>query len=336
MSNFNTTPISKSTKFSEVSGALANLTGVVSVQEIIDTIKQIDNMKTKTLVNMKTNASYDPNDTSVVNLDELYVDMTYQRIIRLQKLINKLKKLSGFDMYSAGVIDVAVRPSEEKFVWDGLRRCIMAGLCGLKNIKASTFTHPMNSSVSECQRQEARYFKSRNADQESMKAEEIFKSEVVYGDPKALELLKLIKNCQLDIEGLNPGGRLFGGFVEVRNNYFMQDNISNEFFVESSRIVRDVYKDETVSGYLLTGLAYLLQKNEDAEQAYSVDEIIESLEKYTSVNPKQTQLIHGRLAGNARGSIAYLIATRALKDKNGLLHSIGLDTETMDVIDAAA
>jgi hypothetical protein len=169
-----------------------------------------------------------------------------------------------------------------------------------------------------------------------MKAEEIFKSEVVYGDPKALELLKLIKNCQLDIEGLNPGGRLFGGFVELRNNYFMQDNILDEFFVESSRIVRDVYKDETVSGYLLTGLAYLLQKNEDAEQAYSVDEIIESLEKYTSVNPKQTQLIHGRLAGNARGSIAYLIATRALKDKNGLLHSIGLDTETMDVIDAAA
>lgn len=328
--------ITNSIKFSEVSGALANLTGVVSVQQIIDTINQITNMKSKTLVNMKTNASYDPSDTSVVNLNELYVDMTYQRIIRLQKLINKLKKMNGFDMYSAGVVDVAVRPSGEKFVWDGLRRCIMAGLCGLKNIKASTFIHPMNSSVSECQKQEARYFKSRNADQESMKAEEIFKSEVVYGDPKALELLELIKNCQLDIEGLNPGGRLFGGFVEVRDNYFKTDSIETEFFVEASQIVRDIYKFETVSGYLLTGLAYLLQKNEDAEQAYSVDEIVESLEQYTSVNPKQTELIRGRLAGNARGSIAYLIATRALKDKNGLLRSIGLDTETMNMIDEAA
>lgn len=328
--------ISNSTKFSEVSGALANLTGVVSVQELIDTIKQIDNMKSKTLAAMESGASYDPKDESVVNLNELYVDMTYQRIIRLQKLINKLKKMNGFDKYSAGVIDVAIRPSGKKFVWDGLRRSIMAGLCGLKNIKSSKFHHPQHCSVSECQKQEARYFKSRNADQESMKAEEIFKSEVVFGDPKALELLELIKNCELDIEGLNPGGRLFGGFVEVRNNYFKTDSIDTEFFVESSRIVRDIYNNETVSGYLLTGLAYLLQKNEDAEQSYSVEEIIESLERYKSVNPKQTELIRGRLAGNARGSIAYLIATRALKDKNGLLKSIGLDTETMNMIDEAA
>jgi len=325
--------ITNSTKFNEVAGALSQLKGVVSIQEIIDTILQIDNMKSKTLVNMKTNASYDPKENGVVPLDKLYVDMTYQRIIRLQKIINKLKKMNGFDMYSAGVVDIAIRPNADYFVWDGFRRCIMAGLCGLTHVKSSQFVHPMNSTIEECQKQEARYFKSRNADQESMKSEEIFKSEVVYGDPKALELLQLIKNCNLNIEGLNPGGRVFGGFVEVRNAYFQKNKIDDDFFIESSSLIRKVYPKEVISGYLLTGLAYLLKVNENVDSSYSTEQIEESLESYVSINPKQTDLIRGRLAGNAKGSIAYLIAKRVLKDTNGLIQSLGLNEEDMMLID---
>jgi len=329
--------ISSNTKFSVVSGALSNLKGErVSIQEVIDTVLQITNMKSKTLADMKTNASYNPSEVGVVPLNSLYVDMTYQRIIRLQKLINKLRKLGGFDMYSAGVVDVAIRPSGDSYVWDGLRRCIMAGLCGLTHVKSSQFVHPMNASNEDCQRQEARYFKSRNADQESMKAEEIFKSEVVYGDPKALELLRLIKNCRLDIEGLNPGGRVFGGFVEVRDNYFKKDKIEDEYFIEASSIIQDIYPKEVISGYLLTGLAYLLTKNEDADVSYSNEELLSALKSYAQVNQKQTDLIRGRLAGNARGSIAYLIARRVLRDNNGLINSIGLDEESMNLVDEAA
>lgn len=329
--------ITSNTKFSAVSGALSDLKGErVSIQDIIDTVLQINNMKSKTLAKMKSNACYNPSEVGVVPLKSLYVDMTYQRIIRLQKLINKLRKLEGYDMYSAGVVDVAIRPSGDSYVWDGLRRCIMAGLCGLTHVKSSQFVHPMNATNEDCQKQEARYFKSRNADQESMKAEEIFKSEVVYGEPQSLELLKLIKNCRLDIEGLNPGGRVFGGFVEVRDNYFKKDNIEEEYFIESSNIIQEIYPKEVISGYLLTGLAYLLIKNENSDISYSTEELVEALRNYASINQKQTDLIRGRLAGNARGSIAYLIARRVLRDNNGLINSIGLDEESMNLVDEAA
>jgi hypothetical protein len=328
----------KSTKHSEVAGELANLKGTVRIQDIIDAILRIENFKSKTLAGMISNAVYDPNEVGVVAIDEIWVDMTYQRIVRLKKLINKLQKMNGFDPYSAGVVDIAIRPSGKKFCWDGLRRIIMAGLCGLTHIKTSQLVHKQFMTDLECQKEEARYFKSRNADQESMKAEEIFKSEVVFGDPDAIELLNVFKNCELDVEGLNPDGTSMGGFVEVKNNYFRQkDGISEEYFIQSSRIIRTVYKDEpVVSGYLLTGLAHLLMKNEDVDTSYSEEEIIEHLQNYRRFNPKQSDLIKGRLAGNARASIAYLITRRALNDNNGLLSSIGLDEETMEVIDQAA
>lgn len=327
----------KSTKHSEVSGELANLKGTVRIQDIIDAILRIENFKTKTLAGMISNAVYDPNEVGVVAIDEIWVDMTYQRIVRLKKLIIKLQKMNGFDPYSAGVVDIAIRPSGKKFCWDGLRRIIMAGLCGLTHIKTSQLVHKQYMTDLDCQKEEARYFKSRNADNESMKAEEIFKSEVVFGDPDALKLLNVFKNCELDVEGLNPSGKSLGGFVEVKNNYFRKDGIPEEYFIESSRIIQKVYyKEPTVSGYLLTGLAYLLMKNEDVDHSYSIDEIIESLVNFKRTNPKQTNLIKGRLAGNARASIAYLITRRALNDNNGLLNSIGLDDETMEIIDQAA
>jgi len=327
----------KSTKHSEVAGELANLKGTVRIQDIIDAILRIENFKTKTLAGMISNAIYDPNEVGVVAIDEIWVDMTYQRIVRLKKLINKLQKMNGFDPYSAGVVDIAIRPSGKKFCWDGLRRIIMAGLCGLTHIKTSQLVHKQFMTDTDCQKEEARYFKSRNADNENMKAEEIFKSEVVFGDPDAIELLNVFKNCELDVEGLNPGGTSMGGFVEVKNNYFRQkDGISEEYFIQSSRIIRKVYKEPVVSGYLLTGLAYLLMKNEDVDMSYSEEEITDNLQNYRRFNPKQSDLIKGRLAGNARASIAYLITRRALNDNNGLLSSIGLDEETMEVIDQAA
>lgn len=329
--------LSKSTKHSEVSGQLANLKGTIRIQEIIDAILRIENFKTKTLTGMTTIAYYDPNESGVVPIDEIWVDMTYQRIVRLKKLINKLQKMNGFDPYSAGVVDIAIRPSQKKMCWDGLRRIIMAGLCGLTHIKTSQLVHKQFMTDLECQKEEARYFKSRNADNESMKQEEIFKSEVVYGDKDALELLDLFKNCELDVEGLNPSGKSLGGFVEVKTNYFRKDGIAEEYFIESSSIIQEVYdREPTVSGYLLTGLSYLLMKNEDVDHSYDREEILESLKKYKKVNPKQSDLIKGRLAGNARASIAYLITRRALNDNNGLLSSFGLDNETMEVIDQAA
>lgn len=320
--------LSMSTKHSVVAGELANLTGVVRIRDVANAILRIHGMKEKTLAGMTTTASYDPNDPTVMKIDDLYVDMTYQRILRLQKLLKKLHLLKGFDPYSAGYVDVALRPSGKIFCWDGFRRVIMAALSGLDYIKVSEMPHRQFMTDTDCQEVEARYFKSRNADNENMKAEEIWKAEVVFRDEEALELLDLFKNCEVDVEGLNPSGRPMGGFVEVKNNYFRTDNIAPEYFIAASRIIRQVYDDNTtLSGYLLTGLAYLLMKNEDVDVSYSEEEILEAMRDYARVNSKQTAIIKGRLHNKARESIAYLIAKRALKDDNGLINSFDLDDE---------
>ena len=123
--------IIKSSKKSEVAAALATLkiNKTNSIKEIVDTIKQVCNHQTDTTNSLKM-ISGNYSGVGCVMLDELYVDMTYQRRIRLAKIINKLKKVHGFDNRVAGAIDIAIRPDGKVFVWDGLRRAIMVGMCG--------------------------------------------------------------------------------------------------------------------------------------------------------------------------------------------------------------
>ena len=83
--------ITKNNTFGEVAGALANLDGIVSIQEIINTINQISNFKSKTIRGIDRSAAdvYKPFDEkSHAKLESLYVDMTYQRRIRLKPILN--------------------------------------------------------------------------------------------------------------------------------------------------------------------------------------------------------------------------------------------------------
>ena len=83
--------IIKSTKHSVIAGALQSLTGIVSVQDIIDAILQISNFKETTLKNIPKPGVV-KNGTS---LHLIFVDMDYQRRIAMLKLTNKIKKLEN-------------------------------------------------------------------------------------------------------------------------------------------------------------------------------------------------------------------------------------------------
>lgn len=327
--------LTNSSKMSQVSSQLANLSGVVSIQDIIDTISQVSNLKTKTLEKLKSE-QYDEN-VHTVSLSKLYVDMSYQRRIRLQHIIKKLTAANGFDVHGAGAIDVAIRTDGKMFVWDGLRRAIMAGLCGLENISASIYQHKTNEFTSVCQEKEARFFKMRNADSEKMKPEEIFKSKIAYRDGDSMKILGILYNCSLDVEGLNPSGRVLGGFAEFLDNITRtKDPLKEEHLVRASKIIQAVYnKEQNVSVYLLTGLAWLLSVNDDVDKSYSDEEIQEAFLEQKSVFPKQGSLTNKRLTRRGRESVAYMIAKSILKDDNGLLNGIGLDKEDVEFLDAA-
>tara|TARA_B100000123_G_C25700878_1_gene415235 strand:- start:77 stop:1153 length:1077 start_codon:yes stop_codon:yes gene_type:complete len=331
--------VSPETKFNKISGILSTLeiNKLYSIKDIITLIGQIDNLQSKTLRNIPNPVKL--SGQNLMALNELYVDMTYQRVLRLQEIINKIKD-SGFDMEAAGFIDVAIRPKNLKTVWDGFRRSIMAGVCGYTHIQVSKTIHDPHASDEDCQKKEARLFQKRNT-QEKMKPEEVFKSEVVYEDALALKTLDLIKDCELDIAGLNPDGKPLGGLTELRNNFkswnknFDDEDIDpdsdggydwdEKYWIESSQIIREVWNqptDAVVSVYLLRDLAWLKTVMSACDKTYSDDDIIEALRKWKKDNNKHNQKDITSAGFKNKRITSLFIAKHILKDDNGLVKKL--------------
>ena len=327
--------ITKSFKLDDVDAALKSLpiNKTYSIQEIVDTIKQITNFQSGTEDSFKftESGSYDNDGGSSFALSDLYVDMSYQRRIRLRKILEKLATIDGYDKNVAGWVDVAYRPCQDMyFVWDGLRRCIMVGLCGGEYINASLFKHPSKLFEEECRQKEAFYFKVRNAEKENMTKEEIFKAEVVYGDETALALLALLKKCDLDVEGLNPQGTQLGGFKAFQD---IHGRIPKDTIINASKLYKEAWnKEPQVLGYGLCGLAYLLNIKDDEDNLvldnyYTNAEIRQHLRDYALLSNKPKSICNPRLNSKPFPSIAANITKNVLKDNNGLLDLLLTDVE---------
>jgi len=318
----------KSNNKKEVESVLATLKigKTYSIKEIVDTIKQITNFKTGTTDAFKMLSGMYEGFT--LSLDELYVDMTYQRRIRLAKIINKLVALGGFDKDVAGSIDVAFRPCENKtYVWDGLRRCLMVGLCGGDRIVAALYHHPSVYMTDDCRIAEARFFKVRNADSERMSFEEVFKSKVAYNDDRSTAQLNLLKKMNLDVEGLNPAGVQLGGLKSFDVVY---GKIDDDKLIEASKIYRHAWSGQPqVLGYGLIGLATVLAEPK-FEENYIYDDARDMLRTYALNNTPKT-ITNPRINSKPFHSIAYNIATKVLNDKNGLAQAL-LDDEQIDML----
>lgn len=306
----------------EVSAKLATLEigKTYSIQDIVDTIKQVCNHKHKSSDKFKmTHGHYKDGHGTSHLLSELYVDMTYQRRIRLAKIITKLINQGGFNIYVAGLIDVAYRPcTKKKYVWDGLRRCIMVGMCGGNTINGPVYNHADNLYESDCVKQESLFFKIRNADKENMSFEEIFKSKVGYEDDRAIAQLSLLKKCNLDVESLNPSGITLGGLKSFDEIY---GKIDDEIIINTAKLYTYAWPSESqVSSYALCGLATLM--NEDLfEDSYTIEDAKEMLRDYAKHNLPRTLTVQ-RLNNAAFKSIAWNFATKVLKDDNGLTNAL--------------
>jgi len=318
--------IIKSSKMAEVKAALATLDigKTYSIQEIVDTIRQVCNHKSKSSSRFIMKSGHYEGPGAML-LKDLYVDMTYQRRIRLAKIINKLINEGGFDKNIAGSIDIAYRPCTEKYyVWDGLRRCLMVGICGGNCIVGAIYRHADNLYEADCVKQEAKFFKVRNADKETMSFEEVFKSRVGYEEDLAIAQLRLLKKCSLDVESLNPAGRTLGGLKSFDEIYGV---IDHDTIVQASKLYCHAWPSETqVSGYALCGLATLI--NDDKfEDIYTVDEVKVLLRNFAKNNLPKT-LTTERLNNAAFKSIAWNFATKVLgsdpddKDLTTLLNSL--------------
>jgi hypothetical protein len=334
------TKISSSTKFNEVAAELATLNGVHKISDIVNLILQISNFKSETLKGIPTSEQYGAySPDRFEKIDNLFVDMTYQRKVRLRKLINKLLNAGEFNKEAAGHLDVAMR-GDRAFVWDGLRRAIMAAITGINYIPVSKLVHAPKASEIDMQEKEAKMFKMRNADNETMKPEEIFKSKVVYRDPEALKLLNVLKNAKLDVEGLNPSGRALGGFKLLETT--LNRKIQEEYVITSSEILQKIYPNESVmSGYLLCGLSKFLEINDEFDNAKSDEQILNDLKDFVNSKPrkKQTDFTSARLNSKPLESIAYFIVKNAVKlngNTNKFVSLLNLDNDEIDTIEDLA
>lgn len=326
-------------KFNEAAGHLANLEyRVYNLNDLTKVVQSVQNFKTSTLDRLNPPPSYSKNDPSLVDLKEIFVDCKYQRKMRLNHIVSKLKKEGGFVVEAAGHIDVALRPDGKMYVWDGFRRSLMASLVGVDKIPASVYVHPKNRSRKECEEYEAKMFKIRNADSEKMKPEEIFRSKIVYGDTDAMEFLDFLKECGVDVEGLNPGHCQLGGFVQTHTSW-VSGWVSPESLIESSRIIQQTWEESpTISGYLLCGLALFLDVNEGIDNSYSIEEIEEYFADFVDTVPKRKQevLIKNRISGMANQSVALTIADTVMGMRGSNLtkfaNELELDKEQVSLI----
>ena len=328
-------------KLNEAAGELATLNYQdYKFSDLSKIAKSVSNLKEKTLDILDSTTPYEP-QLNLIPLDKLYVCIKYQRKMRLGKVINKLKAHAGFRKEAAGHIDIAVRPNGKMYIWDGFRRSFMAALVGLDFVPASVYYHPKTRSEAECERYEALMFKIRNSDNESMKPEEIFRSKIIYEDKEALQFLEFLKNCHLDVEGLNPGvnNRQFGGFVAVETAWKFGHR-TEQSMITASSIIQNVWNnDSLVSGYLLCGIAAFLDANA-ATVSYDDGTIKDSIYDFMNVNPprKQTDLTRYRLSSKSDESIAYYIAKNVINmpkdDLEEMRIELGLDSEDVEVIDS--
>ena len=299
----------KSSSLDEVKGFLRPLkiNKLYNVQDLVDTILQVTNHKDRTYASLKMNAgSYTNGNT--FRLDELWIDMTYQRVVQLTILIEKLLRHEGFNKNAAGVIDTAYRPcSDTRVVWDGLRRCLMVGMCGERQIGVADFSHDESMYETECQEAEAKLFTTRNADSEKMRPEEIFKGKVVYKDTTALLQLDLLKRCGIDVAGLNPKGKTLGGFKAFDDRWQSWDE---EWLLLSSRICQESWPNNPqLMTYMWLGLTMFLSVNND--EFYDRDTIRRCFRDYGSKFHPRT-LTTPRLNGEPFGSIAYNIVKKVM------------------------
>ena len=318
--------IPNSTRFSDINGWLANLSGVWKVTDLLSAIRQISNSPDIDDIKQIGKIHVYADQSNLIDIDCLYIDFDCQRIFHLRKAVKKISSSHGgeYKPEACGAIDVAIRPDGTHFVWDGLHRTILAGLAGFTQIPISEYRHPSRASNLECQQAEARFFKMRNADSEPMKPEEIWKAKVVYGDDKALRLKALLALCSLDVLGVVDRSLTtkLGGFKEIENQYLKGHDLSDESLKESSRILRSVFSNpNSLSVFLWCGLAYFLQVNDESaeEISYSEGEVEDAIRKCVDEYEwTQTSFIKPRLAGKTCESVAYRIAKDVLKDTNGL------------------
>jgi len=283
-----------------------------------------------------------------ISLNDCYVDLRYQRVLKLNQLIDHLRAVDKdgnpmqYDKMCAGSIDISIRPDGKIMVWDGFRRSLIALLKGYRYPLFSIMLHPKTHSIENCRAIEAFAFKKRNGDNESMAKEELYKSGIVFENPKDLRTRNCLQESQLDVLKTIPDAdKDLGGFAEFEK-YLHNNTVTESQLSISSKIVSQAWGEaSTISSYVILGNSMLLKLLEEPNAlswSYNItgrnDETCDFLPKFKKFakTNSMASLLKNRLSNMGVATVAFRIATMILgvtdyKQRVDLVEALGFDSE---------
>jgi len=273
--------------FSKVEGDLKRLVGTTTIGKIVDTIKTIDGLSIKNSQLLAAQPSpykdmEDWDNFPMYNIRNMNVDFTYQRFLRLRVLFNHLtaSKANGrFLPARAGVLNVRQRTANgELYIWDGLRRAVLAGLKNIWALPALVIPHDPSLSEIEQKREEALDFSAFNGKAtESMRKEEVWKADVIAQEDEAIELRDIFIDCRIDVLNVIGDKSYYhlGGFATFQKCALGIGSIEIErdYLIRACNIIRDSFVNEkSFKGMAVVGVAYYLKTVEELHQQCQNDE----------------------------------------------------------------
>jgi len=357
-----TTNTTTLTKFTEVDKYLKQLElKTYSIKEIADIIRSITSLCKEGLFVEDLNDSFykdielimHPKTGERISLEDCYIDLTYQRVLKLRQLVDHLKATDRnntpmqYDKMCAGSIDITIRPDGKIFVWDGFRRSLIALLKGIQYPLFSIYVHPKTNTIKDCRATEAFAFKKRNGDNESMAKEELYKSGIVFQNPRDLKTKSCLEESGLDVLKTIPDAEKdLSGFAKYEE-YLHQETVTEAQLIMSSKIITQSWEDDsTISSYVILGNAMLMNLFEEPNAlswSYNItgrnDGSCDFLPKFKKFakNYNMTVLVKNRLSNMGVETIAYRIATSVLGVKDNkelveLCEKLGFDNEAQTIL----
>ena len=340
--------------FTEVNKFLSELPiGDHKLTDIVKKIRSVSSPKHKKQINLAKQEAPPEylSRCSGHNLNDVWVDISYQRSLKLKKIYDHLKLKDendndvGFSSTLCGTVDFAIRPNGKVFVWDGFRRCIISMLKGINKIPTNDVIHDPSWSDRRCQKKEAFSFTQKNSAMEPMKQEELFKAGCAQGNEFYLGIKEVLVGCELDVLQINQGKAKLGGYVEfeklVTKSPFSEGvtQSSNSFIEEASKLIQSAWPNEEVSGFMLSGFGHYLHANEvdgDNGNQFYIDRagIEEKLETYVKEKKgTQSSCTKDRLHSKPRQSVAWRICKNVF-DMSSIDASkfIGMDDEQSEML----
>ena len=221
----------------------------------------------------------------------------------------------------------------------------MAGIAGCTNIPCSKFSHIKGTKPTKEKEIEANKFELRNGQASKVSAGALFKSQVTGKRPEALATLEVMKNCKLNIEGVNPDVDAYdlGGFAFFLKHY---SNYEVRHLKTASNIIRKTWDDKkTMSVTLLIGLAHYLTASQkpDVRVIDSID-VQDKIKEIVGTGKKkknQQYFLKPMLKGKTAESVSYNLVEKGLsdlyndkgKEVKSFFAQLGLEDDELDSLD---